>query len=182
MTTDADPGGGREGADRRIPADHRRERLCRRAIAVSGLRELGLPYESEPAITTLAHFSRSVSAHGGGMARPDAVLFNGGFFTPANARTRVLDALESWFGARPMELENESAGSRRGHRRRVLRAASPRSSRGARLLIRAGSARGVLRRRSDAECRGRRAGSRLRDAERHARGHELRRSIASSRL
>ena len=38
---------------------------------------------------------------------PAAVLFNGGFFTPALARTRVLDALESWFGSRPMVLENE---------------------------------------------------------------------------
>ena len=40
------------------------------------------------------------------MARPDAVLFNGGFFTPALARDRVLDALAAWFGARPRVLEN----------------------------------------------------------------------------
>ena len=35
------------------------------------------------------------------------MLFNGGFFTPALARNRVLDALERWFGARPLVLENE---------------------------------------------------------------------------
>ena len=41
------------------------------------------------------------------MARPSAVLFNGGFFTPAIARTRVLDVLEAWAGTRPLVLENE---------------------------------------------------------------------------
>jgi hypothetical protein len=76
----------------------------------SGLRELGLPYESEPAITKhLAMFlGRSqVRLKPDTTMRLDAVLFNGGFFTPAIARSRVLDAIESWFGARPIELENE---------------------------------------------------------------------------
>ena len=76
----------------------------------SGLRELGLPYESEPAITRhLALFlARAMDwSAEAPRAKADAVLFNGGFFTPAIARARVLDALESWFGTRPMELENE---------------------------------------------------------------------------
>ena len=101
----------------------------------SGLRELGLPYESDPAITKhLAMFLRA--------GRPEAVLFNGGFFTPAKARTRVLDALESWFGARPMELENErpeaavAIGAAFYGRLRHDPAAARR------LLIKAGSARG----------------------------------------
>ncbi len=41
------------------------------------------------------------------MAAPDAVLFNGGFFTPALARARVLDALTAWSGRRPAVLEND---------------------------------------------------------------------------
>ena len=73
------------------------------------LRELGLPFESDPAITRhLAGFlTRAAQANGqSGMLRPDAVLFNGGFFTPALPRTRVLDALEAWFGLRARVLEN----------------------------------------------------------------------------
>ncbi len=108
-----------------------------------GLRELGLPYETEPAITRhLAGFlTRAGAAHGTGMMRPDVVLFNGGFFTPALARHQVLDALAAWFGARPLLLENEAPESAvaigaafYGKLRR-----DPAASK--RLLIRAGSAR-----------------------------------------
>jgi molecular chaperone DnaK (HSP70) len=108
-----------------------------------GLRELGLPYETEPAITRhLAGFlTRAGAAHGTGMMRPDAVLFNGGFFTPALARHQVVDALASWFGARPLVLENDAPESAvatgaafYGKLRRDPAAAK-------RLLIRAGSAR-----------------------------------------
>lgn len=83
-----------------LPARHRR----------AGLRELGLPYESEPAITRhLAAFltrAAGPAGIGGGMAAPDAVLFNGGFFVPPLARTRVLEALARWCGRRPALLEN----------------------------------------------------------------------------
>jgi molecular chaperone DnaK (HSP70) len=75
-----------------------------------GLRELGLPYETEPAVTRhlAAFLTRAArAAEQETMARPDVVLFNGGFFTPAVARVRVLDALDKWFGARPGVLENE---------------------------------------------------------------------------
>ena len=109
-----------------------------------GLRELGLPYETEPAITRhLAAFLTRAgrTAAGEGMARPDAILFNGGFFTPALVRERVLDALEGWLGARPQVLENEAPESAvaigaafYGRLRQ-----DPGASR--RLLIRAGSAR-----------------------------------------
>jgi molecular chaperone DnaK (HSP70) len=108
-----------------------------------GLRELGLPYETEPAITRhLAGFlTRAGAAHGTGMMRPDAVLFNGGFFTPALARHQVLDALAAWFGAHPLVLENDAPESAvaigaafYGKLRRDPAAAK-------RLLIRAGSAR-----------------------------------------
>jgi DNA-K related protein/Hsp70 protein len=98
----------------------------------AGLRELGLPYESDSAITRhLAGFlvrsaqavkaAQDTSADGradptgpgptqfvtvGGrcMVRPDLVLFNGGFFTPAVARARVVEALTSWFGGAPLAL------------------------------------------------------------------------------
>jgi len=110
----------------------------------SGLRELGLPYASEPAITRhLADFlTRSFAAddslsvkqaedlsstqdsssdthhsslitHHLRMARPDAVLFNGGFFAPAITRERVVAALASWFRERgkrykPRVLDNDA--------------------------------------------------------------------------
>lgn len=109
----------------------------------TGLRELGLPYETEPAITKhlAAFLERAGRRTGEGPVKPSAVLFNGGFFTPSIARERVLDAIAAWFGERPGVLENdhpESAvaigaafyGKMRQH---------PDASK--RLLIRAGSAR-----------------------------------------
>ena len=109
-----------------------------------GLRELGLPYETEPAITRhlAAFLARAGRGSGDGtMARPDAVLFNGGFFAPALARQRVLDALAGWFGLAPFVLENErpeaavAVGAAFYGRLRRDPGASKR------LLIRAGSAR-----------------------------------------
>ncbi len=73
-----------------------------------GLREMGLPFETEPAITRhlAAFLARAARTAPDGQARPDAVLFNGGFFTPALARDRVIEALAGWFGRRPAVLEN----------------------------------------------------------------------------
>ena len=112
----------------------------------SGLRELGLPYEGEPAITK--HLAMFLGRQDPlkpdtpkEVQRLDAVLFNGGFFTPVVARTRVLDAVESWFGTRPIELENErpeaavAIGAAFYGRLRQDPAAARR------LLIKAGSAR-----------------------------------------
>ena len=83
----------------------------------AGLRELGLPYETDPAITRhLAAFlvrsaavfapdHRSVVVTSGRrMVRPDLVLFNGGFFTPRVARERVAQTLAGWFGETPRLL------------------------------------------------------------------------------
>lgn len=110
----------------------------------AGLRELGLPYESDPAITRhlAAFLTRAGDVSGtGGMACPDAVLFNGGFFAPAVARERVLDAVAAWCGRRPMLLENDrpeaSVAIGAAFYARLRR--DPGRSR--RLLIRAGSAR-----------------------------------------
>ena len=65
-------------------------------------RELGLPYVSDPAITR--HLAAFLAANDG--AKPDAILFNGGFFIPDLCQQRVADVLERWVGRRPMILEN----------------------------------------------------------------------------
>ena len=99
----------------------------------TGLRELGLPYASEPAITKhLAEFltksfdaetlnsrqacrdqQATVNDQPLRMFRPDAVLFNGGFFAPAITRERIIETLTGWFhekGKRykPRVLNNEA--------------------------------------------------------------------------
>jgi len=89
----------------------------------AGLRELGLPYASDPVVSKhLARFlTRSltnVRASEGlkslvgdpdsskGFLAPTAVLFNGGVFNAAPIRQRVLDLLASWNQGRPVrELE-----------------------------------------------------------------------------
>ena len=94
-----------------------------------GLRELGLPYASEPAITKhlAAFLTQAASAAkpdppsadrppGSQMARPDAILFNGGFFAPSIARERIVEAVAGWFshesnGWRPKPLINEAPES-----------------------------------------------------------------------
>ena len=76
-----------------------------------GLTEFGLPYASDPQITRhLAAFladATDPSAAGGdthAVPAPTAVLFNGGALKAAAMRARILDTLESWYGARPVEL------------------------------------------------------------------------------
>jgi molecular chaperone DnaK (HSP70) len=74
----------------------------------SGLRELGLPFAADPAITRhLAAFLREAGG-AGEHARLDAVLFNGGFFTPEESRARVAAVLGQWFGRAPRVLANAS--------------------------------------------------------------------------
>ena len=99
----------------------------------AGLRELGLPYETDPAITRhLAAFlaraaaadacapadppdaavgPRIVTVAGLRMIRPSLVLFNGGFFTPQVARDRVVQALAAWFGEAPSVLTTSNLES-----------------------------------------------------------------------
>jgi molecular chaperone DnaK (HSP70) len=65
-------------------------------------RELGLPYVADPAVTRhLASFLATA-----GDAKPDAILFNGGFFIPEILRERVADVMQHWFGRRPLIFEN----------------------------------------------------------------------------
>lgn len=70
--------------------------------ANSPFRELGLPLVSDPAITR--HLAAFLA--GAGDAKPDAILFNGGFFIPDVLRHRVADVLEHWYGSRPAIFEN----------------------------------------------------------------------------
>ena len=115
----------------------------------TGLRELGLPYASDPAITKhlSAFLTQAAVAMNGSsanllLARPDAVLFNGGFCVPDVTRDRIVDAISMWFdgarsGWRPKLLNNEAMDSA------VARGAAyyGRVRRGSGLRIRAGCAR-----------------------------------------
>jgi hypothetical protein len=72
------------------------DRPARRSA--SGFRELGLPYESDTAITR--HLAAFLQAHGpapGQPVRPTHVLFNGGVFKADVLRDRLLEVLGDWF-------------------------------------------------------------------------------------
>ena len=115
----------------------------------TGLRELGLPYASDPAITkhlaaflTQAAEAMDDSSADARMARPDAVLFNGGFCSPAVTRDRIVEALSAWFGGAqnrwpPKLLNNDEVESA------VARGAAyyGRVRRGSGMRIQAGNAR-----------------------------------------
>lgn len=64
----------------------------------SGFREIGLPFESDTAITR--HLAAFLRAHGqgeGNPVRPTHVLFNGGVFKATALQARLFDVLGSWF-------------------------------------------------------------------------------------
>ena len=75
----------------------------------AGLLELGLPYESEPAVTRHAlaflrdHAAEVAQATGqpGALPRPDALLLNGGVFTPPVVRERLQQVVSGWFPGAP---------------------------------------------------------------------------------
>lgn len=100
-----------------------------RRSRAAGLREIGLPYAADPAITKhlamfLKNAAMTMDAKGNQqpdqgnrrrMAKPDAVLFNGGFCTPIIVRERITEAIGKWFddgsGWRPRVLSNEALSS-----------------------------------------------------------------------
>ena len=64
----------------------------------SGFQELGLPYESDTAVTR--HLAAFLQSHGDGEGhpvRPTHVLFNGGVFKADPLRERLLETLKAWF-------------------------------------------------------------------------------------
>jgi molecular chaperone DnaK (HSP70) len=95
----------------------------------AALREIGLGYATDPAITKhLAAFLKQAasamsatrncqprSGDARAMAKPDAILFNGGFCIPAVARELITEAIANWFAAsggwRPKILNNEVMSS-----------------------------------------------------------------------
>jgi len=76
---------------------------------VSGFREIGLPFESDTAITRhLAAFLQAHADEPGRPIRPTHVLFNGGAFKAEVFQRRLLEVLGEWFGgASPRLLEGE---------------------------------------------------------------------------
>ena len=80
----------------------------------AGFREVGLPFAADAAITRhLAHFLSShgavAGADAGQPAKPDAALFNGGFFASPVLRERLLGQIGGWFGGdfTPEVLEHD---------------------------------------------------------------------------
>ncbi|HMP72924.1 MAG TPA: Hsp70 family protein [Kiritimatiellia bacterium] len=64
----------------------------------SGFRQLGLPYESDTAITRhLAHFLARNARDGEAAIAPTRILFNGGVFKAADLRDRLTQILAHWF-------------------------------------------------------------------------------------
>jgi hypothetical protein len=76
----------------------------------SGFREIGLPFESDTAVTRhLAAFLQSHGDEPGTPVRPTHVLFNGGVFKAEALQQRLLTVLREWFDGdnAPRLLEGE---------------------------------------------------------------------------
>lgn len=78
-----------------------------------GIRQMGLPYASEPAVTLhlleFLRYAARVAGDGNDLAFPHKVLFNGGSMIPATVRERVIDCIAKWFPdeARSIELPGD---------------------------------------------------------------------------
>ena len=70
-----------------------------RAQRALGLRELGLPYATDPAMTR--HLASFLARHG---RRPTAILFNGGVMKGAALARRVTEVVSSWYGGEPIPV------------------------------------------------------------------------------
>jgi len=75
------------------------DRPARRRM--SGFQEIGLPFESDTAVTR--HLAAFLAAHGkeGAPVRPTHVLFNGGVFKADAFSKRLMDVLASWAADSP---------------------------------------------------------------------------------
>ena len=68
--------------------------------SATGMKEFGLSYESDPAITRhLAQFISSHTDDQGNPRLPTAVVFNGGVMKSPLIRERILDVLKQWHSA-----------------------------------------------------------------------------------
>jgi hypothetical protein len=70
----------------------------------SGFQEIGLPFETDTAVTR--HLAGFLAAHGksGEPVRPSHVLFNGGVFKADAFRNRLMEALATWAGESPPQI------------------------------------------------------------------------------
>ncbi|WP_425617500.1 Hsp70 family protein [Anatilimnocola sp. NA78] len=70
----------------------------------SGFQEIGLPFESDTAVTR--HLAAFLSAHGsdGTAVQPTHVLFNGGVFKAAPFRNRLMEVLGDWAPSKPAKI------------------------------------------------------------------------------
>ena len=73
----------------------------------SGFQEIGLPYESDTAITRHLAAFLTAQGDGGAAVQPTHVLFNGGVFKADPLRSRLLKVLASWSPTAPQPLEGE---------------------------------------------------------------------------
>lgn len=72
--------------------------------SATGMKEFGLSYESDPAITRhLAQFISSHTDDQGNPRLPTAVVFNGGVMKSPLIRERILDVLKQWHSASESE-------------------------------------------------------------------------------
>lgn len=71
----------------------------------AALREMGLPFENDPAVTR--HLLRFIKIHGQGLL-PNYVLFNGGALKPEPIREKLLNVISSWAGTKVKALTSES--------------------------------------------------------------------------
>ena len=70
-----------------------------------GMREMGLPYASDPAVTRhLARFLGRQAETESGVPYPSAVLFNGGVMKSGAVRGRILETLARWRGGEPSRV------------------------------------------------------------------------------
>lgn len=75
----------------------------------SGLKEFGLSYEADAAITRhLARFLRRGGHQAEDLHMPTAVFFNGGVMKADTLRKRVIDVLNSWGGSGIREIESSN--------------------------------------------------------------------------
>jgi molecular chaperone DnaK (HSP70) len=86
-----------------------------RKSARAGVQEWGLPFAQEPEVPRhLASFLRAQreaaveagAEPAGALARPDAILFNGGALQPRQIRARLTDLVGRWCGGPPRTLES----------------------------------------------------------------------------
>ncbi|MGE5611796.1 MAG: Hsp70 family protein [Bacillota bacterium] len=70
----------------------------------SGFREIGLPFETDTAITRHLAAFLTANAPDGDAARPTDILFNGGVFKAPALRQRLIDVMSQWFPKQPPKL------------------------------------------------------------------------------